>query len=287
MCPDQSERAFPFAGFHGCCTEKISFERLEFSSSLEVHKAVEHFLNAINDRHLLLLGDSLTLQIFKAFLMLFKSNGIAMIHQDGRPFGATNYVSIIPANATMRLIEFYRVSSVDSTGVDHKQLDRDPKRMILAEDVLRAALGESDTVIANIGLHYATNSGYQFRMMSKLQKIIMEEADRRKFCFLWRSTTPQHFPGSNGTGTYNGTDYSKTKTKDCAAVTSKWTHPSDAVLERVRVGSKIPLIDITSLLEGAHTFHSLKVGDCSHFCYSPDLFAPMLTLFGEAIRQSC
>lgn len=276
------EGKYPFTGRHGCCSEKGDHNQtVRFSRGLETSEAVLHFLSTIRNRRVLLLGDSLTLQNFAGFLMIFKSQGITMIPRDDLRFKNTQYVYFPESNATMRLVEFYRFADVARTATAHVKPD-DPEGYILQGSMLNAVLSESDTVVANIGLHYSYDSDYQSRMMHYLQNMITQGYET--ICFLWRSTLPQHFATKNGTGLYSDHILGR---NDCPALEQPWRHGSDAILAHVRAGSPTPLIDMTSLLEGASVFHSLQVGDCSHFCYSPYLFSPMLTLVGEAIRQSC
>ena len=180
----------------------------------------------------------------------------------------------------MQLVEFYRLGELNTIAPNND----DPEVYVVTDDTLKAAMNGADTVIANIGLHYASHSEYQSRMMDYLQDIMVEEMRHRNVCCFWRSTLPQHFASTAGTGLYSDRIPSRT---DCPPLRQTWKHPSDDVLQRVRTSSNIPLIDMTSLLEGASALHSLRVGDCSHYCYSSGLFAPILVLFGEAIRQAC
>lgn len=259
---------------------------LTFFPGLPTHEAIQCFLETLRNKRLLILGDSLSLQIFAGFLMLFKSHEVAMTPQDGNPFLKTNHIAIAENNASIRLIEFYRLASVDAIGVPLAPLRRDPQHFVLETDVLRAAVRESDVVIANIGLHYSVYRSYQYRMMAYLHELMAQEArDRSHFCFMWRSTLPQHFATTTGTGLYE--DRILPIRDECPALNVSWSHGSDHVVSHVRAESGIPLIDLTSLLKAANMLHSLKSGDCTHLCYAPGLFAPMLTLFAEAIAQSC
>lgn len=285
MCSAESGSIWPYLGLHGCCMEKTSdFQDLQFYPSLDTNEAIETFLKAIKSRDVLFLGDSLTLQLFKAFIMLFRSHNVEIISKDGRAISTTEFVSIPELNATIRLIEFYHLADINATNVPPAAFDNVPPRFALTTSVLRAAVRESNVVVANIGLHYNIYSNFQVKMMEYIQELMIREINQRGICFLWRSTLPQHFSTMEGTGLFEDRI---PNTVSCSKLEKEWSHPSDKILADVRSTSGIPLIDMTSIFKGAFNFHSVRAGDCTHFCYSPKLFAPALTLFGEAIRQSC
>lgn len=284
VCPDDDGVRHPF-DIHGCCHQKKKFnETLVFSSGMNVRRAMEHFLKAIRGRNLLFVGDSLTLQNFAGFLMVFKSYKVAMVFRDNKSFSWTKNVFLPDYNTSLQLIEFYSLASVNGTVASTGRPD--PPKYILTDDDLKTALYNSDTIITNIGLHYAFDTGYQWRMMNHIQQMMNEEKHRRNICFMWRSTLPQHFANRERNGLYDF-HYKRQNETSCSPLSKKWSHPSDGVLDHVRAATNTPLIDMTSILEQAFFFHSLKDGDCSHFCYSQYLFAPFFTVFAETIRQSC
>ncbi len=286
----QTTRHHPFAkSFHGFCSDKPEQDSsntliFDHDSASTQAVAIESFLNAVSGKRVLFLGDSLTLQIFAAFLMIFRDGGIGMTMLDNKPFSTTRKILVVNGSVTMRLLEFYRLKDVNMTGVVPESFD--PGVLQLSDHVLEAAVSQADIVIANIGLHHWYDTRFQALEMQHLQQIINRKRTTQGFCSLWRSTLPQHFPSLHGTGLFG--DRLPT-VSGCAPLNRTWTHPSEDVIEHVRKMQKpeTPLIDMTSLLEGASAFHSTKKNDCSHWCFTPSLFVPMLSLFAEAIQKSC
>ena len=116
---------------------------------------------------------------------------------------------------------------------------------------------------------------------------------KEDICFLWRSTTVQHFKGVFGTGLYgNFVQDNVTNKVKCAPSKFRWSHPSQYEIDRVREkysinGKKVPLINLDSFLQEAHEFHTKDEWDCTHHCFSTAIAYPFLLVTSEAIKHTC
>jgi hypothetical protein len=297
-CGKRSTIPYPFKGLHGCCSDKTAPSHV-FCPDFSPGQAIVSFLNATRGRTVLLLGDSLTMQMYAAIKMELNANGIENRVKDR---GSRNSIYIPGSNVKVRLLEFYRLDDVNRTGIKEEQFA--PPPMMVKDSTLISAMREADIVITNVGLHYAGEPDYQYRQMLRIQDIAIREKQRRlasnpkraELCFLWRKTFPQHFSSAAGSGIYGDhkADQVSSRILECQPLTQPWTHSSDHPMEKVRSlnnQSKVPVIDMTTILQGASMYHSTgktsESGDCSHFCYSRLIWGPIMHLTAEAIHQAC
>jgi hypothetical protein len=323
-CGQSRRRVYPFGEReHGCCSDQPSTTATYTTSTnttatyttsinttaiywpdsytqndslVNTSQSIYTFLQAVQDRTVLFLGDSMTLVIFEGIVMQLKATSILFKEPLSTDSVCQHQVYVPTYNVTLHLLYFYDLEDPRETDLQHKGSGPYHLKQFLLSTYLQSA----DIVMANVGLHNWPFPSFQGRQMNVLYDLFRQEQTRRSslikgspLCFVWRTTLPQHFPTHTGTGQYGDRWENYTKV-GCVQLPKAWSHPSDQALEAVRFLStknhdqKPPLLDYTSIFQNSHQFHSMgKKSDCSHYCYSPRLWSPLLLVTAEAIQHAC
>lgn len=263
------------------------------------NSSIHNFLQTSRGRSILFVGDSITLQMYSGIAMEMKAHSIHYKQVSVKPAFSQCHIFVPHYNVTLKLLYFYDLEDPHET----KKTESGPgSPFFLSQATLSSQLQQTDIVMANIGLHHWPQPSYQARQMKRIQELVEQEQDKRavtitnNLCLIWRRTLPQHFPTNKGTGHYGDRWKNWTKVSKqigCQPLPNEWNHPSDGAMESVRNNStkisKQPMLDFTTILHNASHYHSRRGsgGDCSHYCYSPLLWGPMLHLTAEVIRQAC
>lgn len=302
-------RYIPF-DTHGCCTDKKVKNRPDFTKVFvpDVYQSVsdmptpsatmKDFLETARNQHIIFLGDSLTLNVWGGFVMHLKATNIKFVeHQEqseinqGKSLFLT--VSVPEYNVDISVLYYYQVD------FDMKCQDIEQEAKTITKERLDEIISKATVVIANYGLHFWWDPKVEQRMQLEIiAESVASEREKRgstdSLCLLWRSIMPQHFKTYYSTGRYGerAAGYAKKEALGCFPLKQHWSHTSilenqEVIAETAVDGKNDPLLYFDSFLEDAHDFHSVKLVDCSHYCYSPLIFNPMFVIITEAMKQNC
>jgi hypothetical protein len=166
------------------------------------------------------------------------------------------------------------------------------------EDFLHAH--DSVTVLINMGLHYVSNpiahftrQDYISQMTSCLQylnalAIDSKKAQNKTLRVLWRETSAQHFPTSNGY--WPGVKYAASMQLKCEPIadtssSGDWRNSdiraiiAEHNLQHVQI---LPFYNVTLPLWSMHVNGHLR--DCTHFCWSPMLYQSLFHALAGAVN---
>ena len=140
----------------------------------------------------------------------------------------------------------------------------------------------SDLTVVNFGLHYDANP--VLMAWYKLLLLDLKDLQRSRGNLFYRLTTPQHFKG-RGDGIYRKVDVDKYGMRNCMKHAPP--HPLNAI-ERDMFSSlgcgdpKEQILDFYPIFGTAGKLHK---HDCTHFCWSSDLYEPVLELLTLAFER--
>ena len=152
----------------------------------------------------------------------------------------------------------------------------------------------ASVLMANIGLHANSISEYVWRLEVQVRPLLQALANAPERLLLWRESTPQHFVTACGSGLWEDRIEHGDATHACAAVTNRtranWRNeqfarwlgewPAD-VRRRVLVVHAFDFLlerhDLHAPLDGA-------IADCTHFLYSPFVWAHVWDGANSAFR---
>ena len=165
---------------------------------------------------------------------------------------------------------------------------------------------DSVTVMINMGLHYVSNPIAHFTREDYISQMTgcllylngvasewaskekIADGKRKKIRILWRETSAQHFPTSNGY--WPGVKYASDMQLKCDPIkdttpTGDWRN-SDVknIIESNRLENieVIPFYNITLPLWSSHVNGHLR--DCTHFCWSPFLYQSLFHALAEPYK---
>lgn len=152
---------------------------------------------------------------------------------------------------------------------------------------MQAVLRGSDVTFFNVGLHYNhERSEYETTLRTMLKAI----ATHRRSFFM--HTFPQHFHSRSGSGLWGDFLADGPRTGACIpgcinATRRQWRN---AMLERVAadVGLSDRLVRIDHILRPLHLLHRPRTSrcagqDCTHYCFHPRLWSPVLDLLLRSV----
>ncbi|CAB9529130.1 expressed unknown protein [Seminavis robusta] len=273
---------------HRCCSERgTDYLQSTFCPEMDTTQAIHSFLNATQRKTVLFLGDSMTETMFASVGLAMRALQIPFRHIVKKNQYEELYV-VPSSNTTIRLIKAYRLDDVNRTGMNIQEPN---STHFIKDDILQAALQQTHVFLSNFGLHHWGKPEYHYRQYKHVQELVLRENKLRSnpLCLLWRRTMPQHFASKTGGGEW-GDRVPTFGSYGCVPLNRTWHHPSDQALARIQreFNHSTATLDFTSILQDAHEFHSRRKGaDCSHMCYSPLIWNPILHVTAQAIQQSC
>ena len=280
-----------------CSSEDISFsDRKSLRKSIAGYddptlKPLKTFFSGIAKEKgaLLLVGDSVMQQFYGAMACELEREGIwpdpsqftntdemKYVHMPSGIEGSANYGVPIKFAPIYHFVNG-RWDRVANASMHHLRKN--------VEDFIHAH--DSVTVLINMGLHYVNNpvahftrQDYISQMTACLQYLnsVAEGGikSNKKIRVLWRETSAQHFPTSNGY--WPGVKYAAGMKLQCQPIadttpTADWRNSDintilhEHNLKNIQV---VPFYNITLPLWTMHVNGHLR--DCTHFCWSPMLY---------------
>ncbi|RYH05473.1 hypothetical protein EON65_44585 [archaeon] len=242
---------------------------------------------------LLLLGDSVTQQMFSALACELEREQVWI---DPSQFTNTDELRTIAfpdinGTAAVRFLPMYHLVN--------GRYDRVPNAtMTSLQTHMRAILRTYKTIVvlANMGLHYVDNpvAGFSKEDYRKQMTIVLTylhtislEHPSKQIHILWRETSAQHFPTSNGY--WPGVKYASSMKLECAPIqdaspAADWRNRivEHVVLRHNLFKVKIlPFYNATLPLWSEHPNGQLR--DCTHFCWSPFLYQPLFHALADTM----
>lgn len=158
---------------------------------------------------------------------------------------------------------------------------------------------EGVMIVLNVGLHYVINPeahfsrlDYQKQVTGALQYLndlaSSPLAQQKKIRIIWRETSAQHFPTSNGY--WPGVRYAKDMKLTCTPINdtspdADWRNNDVAAIIRANQFTKIriiPFYDISLPLWSLHVNGHMR--DCTHFCWTPMLYQSLFHSLRNEIK---
>lgn len=297
----RSGNSWPSKGEY-CSSEDIPFsERKGLRRAIVGYddpsqKPLKTFFNGLAQEKgaLLMVGDSVMQQFFSAMACELEREGV---WKDSSQFTNTDemrYVEFPVQNSKdndgkpvmygvpVKFVPIYhfvngRWDRVANAGMHH--LKKNVEDLVAAHD--------SVTILINMGLHYVSNpiahftrSDYISQMAACLQYLNTVAEDglkaNKKIRVLWRETSAQHFPTSNGY--WPGAKYASTMQLKCEPISDTsssgdWRNSDVKTIiadnKLSHVGT-VPFYNISLPLWSMHVNGHLR--DCTHFCWSPMMY---------------
>ena len=156
------------------------------------------------------------------------------------------------------------------------------KKFVINNEIMKVIINRSDIMIANLGLHYYFQSvgmyGETLRVFSHILQNEMIKDKRKQVVF--RATLPQHFLSKANTGLYE--QYNPNAS--CAKSTSIIENHTNALLKAAAEKYGFKYLNNYYIYRDRFDLHSrTKKGDCTHYCYTPELIIPELILLEQLI----
>jgi hypothetical protein len=300
--PDNVDAALMRTFAHGCCKDGVN----KYTGSTAPHfcrlapdATASSFLEAADGKHVLFVGDSLTMQVYVGTVLTLKAGHGVKVTKIAGGFR----VESGPLSAVLSLLQVYAFRAVNHSSTKWPKYFYEgwAQGYLVSHEVLQHSVQHADVVIANMGAHDGGHGtpdhnypAYMVKQMEYLQGVVNAESVSRSrtghqpICFLWRSTLPTHFNNAKGSGLFH--EKGVAQGTPCAPLRVPFKQMSDGMIENTRLrghantGADVPLIYVTSLLQNASMFHGR---DCRHYCYTPQIFQPITLLIAASLRASC
>lgn len=211
---------------------------------------VEAFAEALGDRTIYALGDSLMRQNTARLRCLLRK---AADRGD------------IPNRTSPRVVPFYVTTT-----------DQFEKRVKSLAD--RQTMKPTDVCLVNFGVHFNKEAQYRL-VLDRFEEVCLKEK-----CLpcqmVWVETTAQHFPGSRKLGGYFSSAKQTCSRNGCAASSVTPARRADfrnVVATQVMRRNRVPVIPLWAASQAAHHMHvqfyaTGNICDCTHYCNSPHGF---------------
>ena len=238
----------------------------------------------------------------------------------GRRLGRQHFSAL---GASVTLVQFWRLSDdavpPPAEGEQRRageDLGSDPAHTVLTAAELREVVASADVVVANVGIHHSGLPDYQNSTVQFLRRVLAEEVAARGaaagssgnggggLCPMWASTNPV-FPESTPGGSVNSSDPhpvglignrtvgvlpdnpNRTSGHRCG-VHPMLPLPHTNSFMRAASDREMPFLDLMPFwLSGGGLLQHLMPRDCSHVCFSPAVWDPVLHALAAAIVGFC
>ena len=258
---------------------------------------------------LLLIGDSVMQQFFGALGCELEREGI---WNDPKSFKNTDEIRFVNPNLLERgghssgekledrsvPIKFVPIYHF----VDGRYDKCKDASMNALNDSTRAFLKEYNSllIVFNVGLHYVgstikdfTRSDFQKHITEAfrfLQNLVLLHLNVKKIRILWRESTAQHFPTSNGY--WPGMRYASGMKLECVEIADKspdgnWRNTDvEMILERYKF-DQVKIIRFYNLTVPMYTEHvNGNLRDCTHLCWTPMLYQSIFHAMVDAMNNT-
>ena len=259
---------------YGCCTKKKE-GNLSFvfqNKTIEDYDVKISINEKFRNRNITILGDSLQRQLFFAISELFN---IRHVTQDlisyGKQIKTTLYQAKHLSNGWLRMLNFCFLESLKGC----------PKRdCIVGVKEIKKYTKSSEIIIANLGLHYSTCplQGYGEILYKFSKELKNNIAKNKNIQIVFRATLPQHFKNDKNNGFFSG------KKTECTNYSSGMEHPSNALIGYMAKQFGFKYLNSYHIYQDRFDLHTEQKGDCTHYCYTPELIIPELKLLDQLIE---
>jgi hypothetical protein len=153
------------------------------------------------------------------------------------------------------------------------------------------------TIMINVGLHYVINPEAHFSRIDYQQQVTMAlhylndyvSSSKKKVRVIWRETSAQHFPTSNGY--WPGVRYAKDMKLRCTPINdtspdADWRNNDVAAIIKANSFTNVkvmPFYEATLPMWSLHVNGFMR--DCTHFCWSPMLYQSLFHSMLQMMKQ--
>lgn len=269
-----------------CANEDIPFaNRISLRQSLDGYddpsqKPLLKLFTNLKDENgaLLLIGDSVMQQFYAGLACELEREGI---WKDPDQYSNTDETKFVFDKVAIKFLPIYHFVNGRFDRIANASMFNLKKNV---EEFTTKY--DSVLIVVNMGLHYVSNPithfsrlDYQSQMTLALQYLynIASSLKHKKIRILWRETSAQHFPTSNGY--WPGQKYSHDMQLKCIPInhtspTSDWRNNDiDAIIRANKFEDKIHIIPFYEMTIPLYELHvNGKMRDCTHFCWTPMLY---------------
>ncbi len=237
-------------------------------------------LNKLQNKNLVILGDSLMDQMFEGVVeaLELKLEVKTTYEKEKNSSRACSVRTIYHGrNGFIKCLRFYNI--YHNAISEQSNIDV----IFLNTETLLRHIPENSHVVLNFGLHYKKWTLLDFKyIVRKVLQLIKNKVTRGSL--ILRTTPPQHYSTDVHSGRYD--DYQFTDGDKCVNVPKPERHQTDKIVEYFARENDLRILDDFEIfqhrwdLHQQTKFHKL---DCTHFCYTPETFIPHLTLLSQLI----
>ncbi len=235
-------------------------------------------LNKLQNKNLIILGDSLMDQMFEGVVEALELKLKVKVTFEKEKNWSRNYKVRKIYHGRNGYIKSLRFYNIYHEGISEQS---DIDIIFLNTETLLQHIPENSHVILNFGLHYRGWTLLDFKyIVRKVMQLIKNKVKRGSL--ILRTTPPQHFPTEVQSGRYE--DYQLGD--KCVNVPKPERHPADMIVEHFAKEYNLSILDDFTIFQDRWDLHQQTKYhklDCTHFCYTPATFIPHLTLLTQLI----
>lgn len=236
-------------------------------------------LSHLRNRSMLILGDSLMLQLFSALRLDLQGRDILFTCNNGLHQSTRCFFHV--TKSTITLLECY-----DVVFPPYYNETRETRKVV-RYDALLALMNSTDVVLLYFGSHWHSRVRIDLERLCKkhnlLRTTLEQEPAQLKLedprrCYFIGTPFAQHIRGGDGTHS------PELDTKPpCLDIALRRPHSEIALLSQGT--DSVPVWDFWELTREAGFYHSKY--DCSHWAFCPELYAPVFHLLASSLDMYC
>ena len=269
-----------FKHYHGCCRKTNQSMHFDFGRKQTANNNIKiSFTRKLLNKNITILGDSIQQQLFEGLSEIldlsWKQKTVSSFRRNNR--NAELHTLHHKSNGWLQYLKFFLFSN------NTQGCNTISKTMSINESVIKAVLSISDIIIANLGIHYFSCSvkayGESLRLFSDILKKEILKYNKKQV--ILRGTLPQHFPSKDNTGFFEVFN----PEVPCSKVPSFIENYTNTLLKSASVSNGLKYLNNYFIYRERFDLHSTtKKGDCTHYCYSPELILAEMFLLNEMIK---
>ncbi len=133
------------------------------------------------------------------------------------------------------------------------------------------------------GLHmtFCDVNFFLTNLQAMVEMLVKETEQHPEKQVIVRSTLPQHFDANDSSGTHNRAR----ENSHCANVSTTMSHWTNYYLEDISRKNGFKFLDSSPIYMDRWDLHfpENEKLDCTHFCYTPDLYMPEIVLLNKLL----
>jgi hypothetical protein len=257
--------------FHGCCDHKQKFVNVSYAIFFDL-------LQTWKNLNVVFAGDSLTRQTIDSLSIYLNVFDISFHHEKLSEHVQKLYLS--DYNTTIFFVWFY---GIDTAPLGLNLIEQS---FLISMSEFESHLHTCDVSYINFGLHHtpgllATSKNNKkfdteedFYTLLRYIVSVAKNNSKQYSQHFYRLTYPQHFESEDGK---MGTNYELTTKRNCVQGDKPTMEHHTSVLARkyfleMDEEKIFKILDYNQFLNHSGDLHSLRHGDCSHWCWNSQMW---------------